>query len=228
MIPTREQLNALGKLDTCTVSNAIETFDARLRNEGFADSRVKCQFPGQGPVTGYAVTGRIRTSHMPPAAHSYHDRTDWWNYILSIPAPRIVVMEDVDERPGFGAFIGEVHANILKSLDCVAFVTNGAVRDLAAVEKLGFQLFAGDPTVSHAYAHIVSFGIPVEVGGLTVAPGDLLHGDRHGILSVPPALVPEIPAAAARLREGEGRIIELCQSGDFSLAKLRAAVSGLG
>ena len=94
---TAEQLNALGKLDTCAVSNAIETFEVRLRNEGFADSRVKCQFPELAPVTGYAVTGRIRSSHMPPAGHSYHDRTDWWNYILSIPAPRIVVMEDVIE-----------------------------------------------------------------------------------------------------------------------------------
>ena len=228
MIPTKEQLSALGRLDTCTVSNTIETFEVRLRNEGFADSRVKCQFPDRSPVTGYAVTGRIRSSHMPPAAHSYFDRTDWWNYILSIPAPRIVVMEDVDDRPGFGAFIGEVHANILKSLECLAYVTNGAVRDLSAVEKLDFQLFAGNPTVSHAFAHIVSFGIPVEVGGLLVEPGDLLHGDRHGVLSVPSSLVPEIPAVASRLLEAERRIVELCQSAEFSLPKLRAAVSGLG
>jgi len=90
-----------------------------------------------------------------------YDRTDWWKEILAVPAPRIVVIQDVDANPGLGAFVGEVHAHILQALGCVGVVTNGAVRDLNAIEGSGFQVFAGNVSVSHAYAHVFDFGGPV-------------------------------------------------------------------
>jgi regulator of RNase E activity RraA len=93
-----------------------------------------------------------------------------------------------------------------------------------AVEQMGFQLFARRLAVSHAYAHIVDFGQPVEVAGLAVHSGQLLHGDRHGVLVIPARIAPAIPAAAARLREHERSLIELCRAPDFSIEKLRAAV----
>ena len=154
----------------------------------------------------------------------YFDRTDWWNYLLTIPEPRVVVFQDVDSRPGIGALVGEVHANILKALGCVAYATNGGVRDLTAIEALGFQLFAGNVAISHAYVHIVEFGEPVEVGGLKVASGDLLHGDCHGLQTVPRSIARQIPGAAAKLREEDCRIIDLCKSPHFSVEKLRGTI----
>lgn len=221
---TPHQLEALRRLDTCAVANAIETFDRRLRNEGFSNAGLRCMFPQCGPMLGYAATVKIRCSTPPPDGHNYLDRTDWWSYILSIPSPRVVVIQDVDPEPGKGAFVGEIHAQILLALGCVGAVTNGAVRDLPAVEGAGFQLFAGNVSASHAYAHIVEIGPSVEVAGLKVQSGDLLHGDRHGVLSIPREIAPAIPGVAARLREKERRIIALCRAGDFSLEKLRAAV----
>ena len=106
-------------------------------------------------------------------------------------------VQDVDERPGLGAFVGEVHANILRALGCVAYVTNGTVRDLRAVHDVGLQAFASGTTPSHAFAHIVGFGAPVEIAGLAVAPGDLLFGDRHGLVSVPPAAAADVRSIAA-------------------------------
>ncbi len=225
---TWEQLEAIRQWDTCTVANAIETFQVRLRNEGFVAGDLRCLFEQHPPLTGYAVTARIRCSGPPPVGHSYFDRTDWWNYILTVPPPRVVVLQDMDPDPGLGSFLGEVHAHILQALGCVGAVTNGAVRDVGALEPTGFQLFAGRLAVSHAYAHLVEFGGPVEIGGLTVHPGDLLHGDRHGIVSIPPQIAARVPAAAAALREKEQRVIALCHSADFSVEKLRAAVKELG
>ena len=69
------------------MSNAIERYDVRLRNEGFADGSVRCQFDDLPPVTGHAVTARIRCSTPPSVGRGYRDRTDWWNYILTIPPP---------------------------------------------------------------------------------------------------------------------------------------------
>lgn len=221
---TPQQFEALRRLDTCTVSNAIETFQVRLRNEGFANAGIRCFFPNSRPMLGYAVTATIRCSGPPVEGHAYLECTDWWNSILSIPAPRVVVVQDLDKTPGAGALLGEVHANILLALDCVGAVTNGAVRDLPAVSATGFHFFAGNVAVSHSYAHIVKIGGTVEIGGLKVQPGDLLHGDIHGVLSVPKQIAAQIPAVAEQLVDKERKLIGLCRIGDFSVQRLRQAV----
>jgi regulator of RNase E activity RraA len=221
---TPVQYESLRRLDTCTVSNAIETFNVRLRNEGYADSTIRCMFPQFGPIIGNAVTAKIRCSGPPVGGHAYLERTDWWNAILSIPAPRVVVIEDIDRLSGRCGFIGEVHANILTALDCVGAVTNGAVRDLPAVSAMGFPLFARNAAVSHSYVHIVSVGTPVEVGGLKVQPGDLIHADCHGVLSIPREIAAEIPSVAERIRDQERKLIGLCRAPNFSIEKLREAV----
>jgi len=221
---TPAQYEALRRLDTCTVSNAIETFEVRLRNEGFADSTIHCMFPRLPCMVGNAVTAKIRCSGPPVEGHAYLERTDWWNAILSVPPPRVVVIEDTDKSPGRGALLGEVHANILAALDCVAAVTNGAVRDLPAVESTGFCFFARNATVSHSFVHIVSVGVPVEIGGLKVRTGDLIQGDGHGVLSIPRELAAEIPAVAERIRDKERKIIGLCRAPNFSLDKLHKLV----
>lgn len=221
------QLDALRRLDTCTVANAIETFNVRLRDVGFADSSVRSLFPKLPPLVGYAATVRIRCSGPPVDGRVAVERTDWWSRLLAVPGPRVVVIQDVSERPGFGSFIGEVHARVLQALGCVGAVTNGSVHDLPGIEAAGFHLFASSVAVSHAYVHIVDFGNPVEVGGLKVKPGDLLHADQHGLLSVPPEIAAGIPAVAAQLLERERQVIEFCRSRDFTVEKLREAVKGV-
>ncbi len=215
-----ETLHQLRQIDTCTVSNVIEQFQVRTRNEGFVNGSVRCLFPVLPPVAGYAATARIRTSSTPIAGRWYYERLDWWSYVLTIPAPRFIVAEDVDNTPGLGALFGEVHANICKALDCTAYMTNGAVRDLAGVEAAAIQAFAGNVAVSHAYAHIVEFGEPVKIGGLQIKPGDLLHGDRHGVLCVPLQIAGEIPRVAAQMLRSERDLIEFCRSREFSFEKL--------
>jgi len=218
------QLEALRRLDTCTVANAIETFGVRLRNEGFTDGSIQCMFKHFPPMVGYAVTVRICCAAPPIIGQTYYERTDWWNNVLRVPAPRVVVAEDADPRPGQGAFVGEFHGNILRALGCVGLVTNGAVRGLTAIGPTGFQMFAGSVSVSHAYAHIFEFGGPVEVGNLRFSPGDLLHGDQHGVLIVPKEIAAQIPAAAQKVTEKRRRVIAFCQSPDFSLEKLREMI----
>jgi len=217
----KEILRALQNIDTCMVSNAIETFALRLRNAGFADARIRCMFEDFSPLVGYAATARLRSEEPPMAGRLYHDRTDWWASILEIPEPRVVVLEDMDRRPGVGAFLGDMHTAILQALGCVGYVTNGAVRELPRIRESGFQLFAGNVAVSHAYAHIFDFGTTVSIGGLEVKPGDLLHGDRHGLLNIPKEIAPEIPRVAAKLQQFEQRVIEFCESKEFSLERLR-------
>src|ERR1022692_1916773 len=223
-ILTSEQLEILRRLDACTLANAIETFHERLRNEGFTDNSVHCLFPHLRPMLGSAATVKVRGSAPPTAESDYPDRTDWWDYIRSLPAPRVVVVQDVATKVGLGSLLGAVHVNILRALGCAGAVTNGSVRDLPAAEKLDFPLFAGSVSVSHAYVHIVEFGTPVEIGGLKIQSGDLLHGDLHGVQSLPEDIAVRIPPVAADITTQEQALIKLCQSPEFSIEKLRAAV----
>jgi 4-hydroxy-4-methyl-2-oxoglutarate aldolase len=179
-------------------------------------------------MVGYAVTARVRTSEPPMEGHSYYYRLDWLNHVLSIPGPRIVILEDMDRYPGLGSFIGDVHANILLALGCAGLVTNGAVRNLPEVRALRFQMFAAGVSVSHAYAHIFDFGKPVKIGHMEVQPGDLIHGDRHGVQTIPFEIAPRIPAVAQEMIEQERQVIRFCQSADFTVEKLRAEVGALG
>jgi len=225
---TPAQLEQLRRLSTCVVASAIETFHVRLPNAGFANSSIQCVFPDFRPVVGYAATARIRTAVPPMEGRSYYFRTEWWNEILQIPAPRIVVVEDLDSPPGLGAFVGEVHANILRALGSVALVTNGSVRDVNEVKAVNFQLFAGNVSVSHAYAHVFDFGGTVKVGSLEIRPGDLIHGDRHGVVLIPPEIAAQVPDAAAEILKRRQYFIGLCRSGDFSLESLRGAMEEQG
>jgi 4-hydroxy-4-methyl-2-oxoglutarate aldolase len=221
-------LEKLRQLDSCSVANAVETFGVRLRNAGFTGSTVRCLFDDFPPTVGYAATVRIRTSEPPMEGDRYYYRLDWLDHLLTVPQPRVLVMEDMDDPPGVGSFIGDVHVNILAALGCIGVVTNGAVRNVAAARARNFQMFAGNLSVSHAFAHVFDYGRPVEVGRLQVRPGDLLHGDRHGVQTVPIEIAPRIPEVARQMLEEERRIIELCQSSGFTLDQLRSEVAALG
>jgi 4-hydroxy-4-methyl-2-oxoglutarate aldolase len=222
-----ELLGQLSKLSTCIVASAIEAFDVRLRNTGFSNSSVRCIFPELPRLVGYAATARIRSADPPMEGHSYYARPEWWRHIQTIPEPRVVVVQDMDHHPGLGAFVGEVHANILMALGCAGIVTNGAVRDLRAVEPIGFQMFAGNVSVSHAYAHVFDFGGTVEVGGLKVKPGDLIQGDIHGVQTIPREIAARVPSAANDILRKRRALIEMCRSNDFTLEKLTDAVKRL-
>ncbi len=152
------------------------------------------------------------------------EHSDWWKAFDSVPSPRILVIEDVDRYPGTGALVGKTHAHVFKALRAVGIVTNGAVRDLPALEAMGMRVFSGFVSVSHAYTHIVSVGTTVRAGGLEISPGDVLHGDLHGLVQIPPTLIGQIPDATQRHQMKEQRIIDLCYSKEFSVSALRAAI----
>ena len=211
----------LQKLDTCTVSNAIDRLKVRLRNEGsILGTAVHCQFPDFAPMLGYAATGRIRSTSAPVRGRAYHENMNWWRYVASVPEPRIMVLQDVDHTPGGGALVGELHALIALALNCVGYVTNGSVRDLPEVEALGFHLFAGSLAVSHMYAHVSEYGEPIEIGGLKIESGDLLHGDRHGVHSIPLSIASEIPGMVTQMLSEERELRDFCRSPRFSLEGL--------
>jgi regulator of RNase E activity RraA len=220
-----DQLEALKRYNTPTISNAIETFGIRKRHLGFLPHRIRCLFPDLGPIVGYAVTSQTRAAEPTEAAADIIG--DYFRYVAAAPGPKIAVGQDLDDPPGLGAQFGEVTATIHKKLGCVGHVTDGCPRDLDEVHALGFQLFGLNPCVSHAYVRLVDFGKPVRLAGVEIRPGDLLHADKHGACIIPLEIAPRLLDACAEVERLEKPLLDLCRSDPFDLEeylKARAAM----
>jgi 4-hydroxy-4-methyl-2-oxoglutarate aldolase len=214
----------LARCDSPTIADAIEPFGVRLRNEGFSDPDLRCFLSHLPPMLGYAVTFRVRSAEPPMIRNRYADRIQWYQHLQGSPVPRVIVIEDVDHKPGCGALVGSVDVLIMKAFDCVGVVTNGAVRSLSEFERLNVHVFARNLSVSHAYGHVVEFGKAVQIVGLSIQPGDLIHGDQHGIVTIPRELADLLPGAADRIRARDQMIERCCAAADFSLEKLRTII----
>lgn len=226
---TTAELDALRQVNSPTISNAIELFNVRPRNVGFLDSRLKCMFPDFGAMVGYATTVTIMANQ--PAPKGAPTREAYWEHVLSIPAPRIAVVLDLDNPQCVGSFWGEVNSSVHRALGCVGTITEGGVRDLDEMKSIGFQTLAVAPIVSHAYVHIENFGIPVKVGGVVITPGDLIHADQHGAIVIPKEIAKDVAAAAHELDSAERILINealrlssgQARSGKATLASLAQA-----
>ncbi len=217
---TAEQLKAISALDTPTIANALEELDIRPRTEGFMRPEIRCISPVEGTVVGYAVTGLISARHRSPKALG---RSDYWSAITAIPAPRMVVLHDIDYPDCIGSYWGEVQGNTALGLDCVGAVTDGGVRDLKEAEEMGFPFWAKDVMVSHGYIHALEFNVPIGIGGILVRPGDLIAADIHGAIEIPIDAAPKLPEVARMLTERESIVIGAARASGASPETLAAA-----
>ena len=217
-------LEMLATCDSCSVSNAVEAAGVRLANEGFSDNRARCLTPRLRPMVGSVVTLKVRSAEPPMKRSFYLDHPDWWELLKVEKEPRVLAIEDVDAKPGRGSLVGPVHACIIKAMGFVGVVTNGAVRGRSGFERIGMAAFAGNVSPSHAYSHVVALGVAVEIAGLRLEPGDLVHGDESGIVVVPTAIADQVAATALKFCEREKRICELCGKAGFTPDALRMQI----
>jgi len=220
---SESQLTFLRAINTPTVCNLIEIVSPERRGTGYTTSHLHCPFPDLPPMVGFAKTATIR-ARDPVSGQSYmQKRMDYLDYVAALPHPSIVVIEDKDEPPGYGAFWGEVQTNVHKALGCLGTVTNGSIRDIAAVAE-GFQILAGSIAPSHAYVHVVAFGVSVTVHGMEVQSGDLIHADRHGAAVVPVEKIDAMAAALDGLMKREAKIIAAARALDATAESIKAAM----
>ena len=215
---TRDDLEALRAWDTPTICNGLEVIAPERQAIGFTVEPMVAADRTLKPIVGLARTGTIRAKEPPrgPVA----DRADWYEYVERADMPTVVVLQDLDDRPGYGAFWGEVHSAVHKALGAEGCVTNGSFRDCDMLAQ-GFQIVGGRIGPSHAHVHLVNYGLPVNVFGMNAAHDDVIHADYHGAVVIPAECVRQLPEAIALVARRERMILDLCASGDFSAAKLR-------
>ena len=220
---TEDQIQALARWDTPALSNALDALRLRPVNTGYTDQSIH-RITSGSLIAGAVMVGRAVTARM-VARHPGEDGVPvsrLHRAISDMDGPVVVVIEDLDQPPGAGAFLGEVNGSLLAALRVTGLITNGRVRDVGDLRRLPYPVYAAGLCVARAHMRLTEVGAPVTVAGLTVEPGDILHGDEHGVLRIPPEALPAIIPKAALIREDEQKVVSWSKSPDFSVPGLLA------
>ncbi|CUH81976.1 RraA family protein [Tropicibacter naphthalenivorans] len=219
---TRPILDLLRRVDTPTVCNAIEVIDGKRGFDAFTRGRVLAS-DARGVLVGQARTARISAAQPPtdPPETVRARRMDYYRYMATGEGARLAVVQDIDPQP-VGAYWGELNTTVHKGFGLCGALTNGVMRDLGDL-CLGFPVLAGGIGPSHAFVHVTEIACPVQVFGLTVAPDDWVHADRHGALVIPKSHLPELPAAIAKMQRTEAIVLDAARAPDFDFARFEAA-----
>jgi regulator of RNase E activity RraA len=221
-----EILDELKRFDSPTISNVIEVFDVRPRSSGYMNASIKALFPEMPAVVGYASTLTFRSARARAKDEEGSDFIAHLEELVKLPAPRIVVFEDLD-NPSAAATFGEVMCAVYQRLGCVGLITSGSGRDVDVVKRMGFPVFASGVCVSHGYGRFEDVHRPVHVGGLTIHPGDLIHADGNGIVVIPDGLAEDVAKACGQWIKAERVVLDYLKEDEVTLDGLRGAFAQL-
>jgi regulator of RNase E activity RraA len=219
-------LQLLARYDTPTISNAIELFEVRPRNEGYMDARIRACFPEMPPMVGYASTATMRCAFPRREGDVYGSLDEQVARFAELPGPAVVVFQDLDDPPVAATF-GEIMCTTYRSFGAAGLITSGAARDLDQVRRLGFPAFSDGAICSHGYSHIVDLHRAVRVGGITIHPGDLIHADCNGVTTIPAVIAAEVAEAAAEFVAAEAIVLDYLKTGTPSVSGFAEARRGM-
>lgn len=218
-------ISFLKTIDTPTVCNAIELLKVRSGAEGFTSNAVKCLYPELGPMVGYAVTVQMETvTQMEPRDPNITMK--FYEAIEASPNPVVIVIQEIGAYKELAAHSGDVMTTLVQNFGAIGLVTDCNVRDFNEVKPLGFHTFAAGLSASHVHCRIAAVGVPVQVHGMTVRTGDIVHGDINGLVQVPKEKIEELPEKIAEVRKTEQDLMARVRAGGFTLDDLRELLLG--
>ena len=216
---SEKDLAFLRGVDSPTIANAIEPFKVRDRTEGFIGGEIRALFPEMPPMVGVALT--VTMTNTPGTVAGRENWFRMYEALADIPAPSVLVVQDVSGAPTRCAFAGEVMATLAMRLGAVGMVTDGGVRDVHEVRELGFAYFSRYVVVSHGNFDIVDIGTPIVLDGQEVKTGDILHGDANGVVIVPREVLDGLPDAVQEVRTRERATMDFIKSPEYTIAAAR-------
>jgi regulator of RNase E activity RraA len=214
-------LEILKSWDTPTICNGLELIVPERRAVGFTVEPMTAADRKLPPIVGLARTGLIRAKEKPRAA--IPPREDWYDYVAAAGYPTVAVLQDIDDRPGYGAFWGEVQSTVHLALGVVGCVTNGSFRDIDMLAP-GFQIIGGRIGPSHAHVHMVQMNCDTVIFGMLAKHDDVIHADVHGAVVIPADAVKRLPEAIATVSRREAAILEIARAPGFTSARMREAL----
>lgn len=213
----------LKSIDSPTLSNAIELLNVRPRERGFTPVEIRCLFPELGRMCGYAVTAQVETAtQMEP--FRLETFVELYSLVERAPKPAVIVFQEIGGFGEYAAHAGEVMSTFFTRLGAIGLLSDCGVRDLAEVRRMGFHYFARGSVASHANFRISRCCVPVQIRGMVVQPGDVIHGDENGVLSVPQVEIAQLREAVETVRRKEKTVMDFVRGAEFTLSGFQKLV----
>jgi regulator of RNase E activity RraA len=216
-------LNLLQSVDTPTVCNAIEVAQGKRGFNDFTRGTMLAS-DEKGVIVGYAITAQIAAIEPPTEAVSVirERRMSYYRAMSESVKPSIAVVEYLDYPNCIGAFWGEVNTTIHKGFGMSGALTNGVMRDLGDMAE-DFPVVAGSIGPSHGFVHVRTVNQPINVFGLNIKSGDLVHADRHGAVVVPIDVIDGLEASILKMQETEKLVLDPARQKGFDFNAFEAA-----
>jgi regulator of RNase E activity RraA len=232
---TEDQVLAeLRKIDTPTITNVVATYPRNPLCLGlynpwteswYTDTSIRCVYPELGAVVGYAVTC---VYGLPDP--NYSGRLSFLDVVDALDAmkkPTILVIcqkwpPEIFHKAGLA---GEIMTTQMQAVGCVGLLSNGPSRDIDAIRRNRFQMLLGGVTAGHGEMAVQSVNVPVSVGGMDVAPGELIHMDENGAVKFPASKMEAVLTNARAMLAKENEQLERIRKARTA-AEVRAAAAG--
>ena len=183
---------------------------------------LRCQIESAVPMVGYAVTCTCdNTSPSEPRPRQLDRLID---LLAAAPKPAVLVIRNAGPECLRSCFVGDMLCTAIRKLGVEGVVADGGYRDKAGIERRapGFHFFSPGPVVSHGQCAFLEFNVAVSICGLTIQPGDLLHGDANGLLTIPLEVAESLARKARAVYDEEAEFFRYLAGNEFSVEGLKA------
>jgi regulator of RNase E activity RraA len=223
---TQSQLDQLCEYDTALLANLLAFVDPIPAHEYYMGNSIRALTPTLGPTVGVAVTCKMDSSTPDHLAEG--DIEGYWTQLAQMEAmalPTIWVVRCVGSRPEHECVLGDGMAKTLHSVGCVGVVTNGGVRDLPGLLSTPFAAYGAGTTIHHCRVRVSALNEQVEIGGVTVAAGEIIHAGEEGVIKIPARAVELLLQHAPSYRAFEHEAHQMLRRTDLTVAQKRQCMS---
>jgi len=195
---TKSLIEQLEEFDTALLANTIGYIDATPAEQWYMGGMIRSLTPSLGPTVGVAAICEVDSSS--PGGES--DMDAFGRQLAEFERselPIVWVVKAVGSRPDHECVLGDGMAKTLTSVGCIGIVTDGGVRDVDGLLSTSFAAYGRGTVIHHAAMRMRAATTPIEIGGITVASGDVIHANKEGVIKIPPACVEQLPERAAAM-----------------------------
>lgn len=210
----RSIIEELRDFDTALLASTIDYIDPTPSHEFYMGGTIRSVTPTLGPTVGLAVTCEVDSS----TPGQRPEMELFWRQLEQMKAkslPTVWVVKTVGSRPEHECVFGDGMAKLLHSVGCEGLVTDGHVRDVNGLLTTPFAAYCRGTVIHHCAIRVLKADAPVEIGGITLRPDDLIHANAEGIIKVPSACAAHLTQRAARMRAAEHEVHKLWRRTDL-------------
>lgn len=199
------------RVDASVVERARKLPTATLHEAGGKIGALPSAIKAVAP--GVRICGTAFTVHSPGGDNLWLHRA----LVLAQPGDVLVVYANGAYEHGYW---GEVMTTQAKARGLNGLVIDGGVRDADLLEEIGVPVFARGLSIRGTgkdYGAIGWLNAPVRIGNVTVQSGDLIVGDRDGVVAIPRKCAADVVEKAVQREAEELAICRRLEAGETTM-----------